>query len=288
MRNGAHDENVNGAERQQTPPVAAGRAGGDAPWPRPGRLHDAALGAWRWLVPFTAVAATAAWLAGALSGRAHGPGRVVLIVLGAGLTFVAAALPLWQHRRASDARADAIAAAEAARVRMRVTLNDALEPLVHVISELAETPMPSKARRRGEAIQFTVNTIAALTDADRVRVCFFRLDLGPPAGFHLDAFTGRAGAPDAPLRPGSRGSDAAMRMLRDGRWVLIDDLARRPAPFTWDHTPEYRTALVGPVNRAGLPIGLVTLDALQPGELARADLGVLRLLAELLGIALTT
>lgn len=239
-------------------------------------------------MPATAVAATVAWLAGVISGSAHGPVRIALIVVGAALTFVAAALPLWQHRRASDARTDAIAAAEAARARMRVTLNDALEPLVHVISQLGETPMPSKARRRGEAVQFTVNTIAALSDADRVRVCFFRLDLGPPAGFHLDAFTGRAGAPEASLHPGSSGSDAALRVLRDGRWVLIDDLASSPAPFNWDHAPEYRSVLIGPINRAGLPIGLVTLDALQPGELAHADLGVLRLLAELLGIALTT
>lgn len=254
----------------------------------PRRIRGSTLGAWRWLLPVTAVAATVAWLAGVTSGRAHGTLRIALIIVGAAFTFVAAGLPLWQHRRASEARADAIAAAEAARTRMRVALNDALEPLVHVISQLGEAPEPSKARRRGEAIQFTVNTIAALTDADRVRVCFFRLDLGPPARFHLDAFTGRAGAPDASLDPGSTGGDAAMRTLRDGRWVLIDDLARRQAPFKWDHTPEYRTALVGPVNRSGLPIGLLTLDALQPGELAHADLGVLRLLAELLGIALTT
>ena len=246
------------------------------------------MGAWPWLLPVTALAATAAWLAGVTSGRAHGWLRIALIVLGAGLTFVAAGLPLWQHRRASDARSDAIAAAEAARARMRVTLNDALEPLAHLISQLGETPEPTKARRRGEAIQFTVNTIAALTDADRVRVCFFRLDLGPPARFHLDAFTGRAGAPDASLDPGSPGGNAAMRALSDARWVLIDDLNRTPAPFAWDHAPEYRTALVGPVSRAGLPIGLLTLDALRPGELSHADLGVLRLLAELLGIALTT
>jgi GAF domain-containing protein len=45
--------------------------------------------------------------------------------------------------------------------------------------------------------------------------------------------------------------------------------------------------LIGPVFRSGKPVGLLTLDALQHGELAAADLPLLHLIAELLGIALS-
>ncbi len=251
-----------------------------------GRVHDWSLGEWHGLVPATVVAATAAWVVGALSGRAQGPGRTVLIVIGAVLTAAAAGLPLWQHRRASAARADATAAAQDARAAMRVTLDDALDPIVHLIARTSDAKGPDKARCRGEAIQLTVNTVAALTDADRVRVCFFTLQDGPPVQLHLDAFAGRAGAPDVVLAAGTAAGNAAIRALTKGQWILLDDITVQVPPFCWDHAPEYRTVLIGPVDRSGQPVGLLTLDALRPGEIANVDQALLHLLAQLLTVAL--
>src|SRR5580765_734590 len=78
------------------------------------RPVDWAIGQWRWLVPVTVVAAAFAWVFGLVAGRAHGAERIILILLGAVLTAVAAGTPLWQQRRATEARADAVIAARAA------------------------------------------------------------------------------------------------------------------------------------------------------------------------------
>jgi hypothetical protein len=253
----------------------------------PGAFRGWSLGRWRWLVPVTVAAGTAAWVAGALSGGTQGRLRLLLIALGAAFTATASGLPLWQYRRASEARSDAVDAAEEARVAMRIALEDALEPIVHVITRLGLAKGSEKARCRGEIVQLTVNTIAALTDANRVRVCFFALAEGPPQELHLDAFAGRAGAPRAGLVAGTATGNAALRTLSQGHWLLLADTDQEPPPFSWDDQPEFRTALIGPVGRPEEPAGMLILDAPGPGEIAHADPVLLHLLAELLAVALS-
>ena len=82
-------------------------------------------------------AATAAWLAGVTSGLATGGLRVLLMVCGAVFTATAAGVPLWQQARASQARADAVAAAQRARAAMRVAMQDALDPFAALLAQLA-------------------------------------------------------------------------------------------------------------------------------------------------------
>jgi hypothetical protein len=192
---------------------------------------DWAIGQWRWLVPVTAAAATFAWVAGLVAGRAHGPARIVLIVLGAALTAIAAGVPLWQQRRATQARADAVAVAREARAAMRTALEDALDPFVHLVGRLAEARGSDKARLRGAAIQLAVATIAALAGAERVRVCFFVLDEGPPRRLCAERFAGRAGAPNADFVEGSSAGDAALRMLRRGSWTYVPDITEEARRF---------------------------------------------------------
>lgn len=63
---------------------------------------------------------------------------------------------------------------------------------------------------------------------------------------------------------------------------------RRTRPrFWWDAAPTHRTFLAGPVATADTPFGLLTLDALHPGELADVDLALVQLLSGLLAAALS-
>jgi hypothetical protein len=245
-----------------------------------------ALGQWRWLVPVTVAAATFAWVLGVVSGRTHGEQRIAVILAGAVLTAVAAGTPLWQQRRASEARADARAAALAARAAMRLALEDALDPFVHLVGRLAEAKGADKVRLRGEAIQLAVTTIAALAGAERIRVCFFILDPGPPRLLRPERFAGRAGAPTVALAEGTAAGDAALRMISRGSWMLVEDTALERPRFRWDSEPTYRTLLAGPVATPDTLVGLLTLDALGPGELSQVDLILVRLLADLLAAAL--
>ncbi|HEV2783364.1 MAG TPA: hypothetical protein VGX25_28610 [Actinophytocola sp.] len=244
------------------------------------------VGQWPWLVPVAAFAATAAWVLGALSGQAAGAVRIAFIAIGAVLTSVAVGLPLWQQRRANQARADAVAAAQAARAAMRITLEDALDPFVHVVGALTTAKGADKARLRGAAVQLTVATIAGLAGAERVRVCFFELESGRPRRLRPERFAGRAGAPTVTLTEGEPAGDAALRMISRRAWTFIDDTRREPLPFSWDGSPEYRTVLLGPVATPEEVVGMLTVDALHPGELATVDPTLVRLLADLLAAAL--
>ncbi len=244
------------------------------------------VGQWRWLVPATVAVGAAAWVAGALSGRAHGDQRIALIVAGAVLTAGAMGLPLWQQRQAGEARVDAVIAARSARAAMRVALEDALDPFVHLIIRLTEARAADKPLLRGEAIQLAVTTIAALSDAERVRVSYFVHDAGPPRSLRPERFAGRYGAPNVVFTEGTTAGDAALRTLDRGNWVFVDDTEATPPQFWWDPQPAYRTLLAGPVASEHTVHGLLTLDALGPGELAQVDLPLVRLLADLLAAAL--
>jgi GAF domain-containing protein len=246
-----------------------------------------AIGQWRWLIPVTVAAATLAWVVGLFAGREHGAERIALVVFGAVLTAIAAGVPLWQQHRATEARADAVAAARAARAAMRIALEDALDPFVHLMGRLAEARGADKARLRGEAIQLAVTTVAALAGAERTRVCFFILDEGPPRRLHAERFAGRAGAPNAAFVEATGAGDAALRMIARGSWIYVADTAKEPRRFWWDTERTYRTFLAGPVATPDRDVGLLTLDALGPGELAQVDLTLVRLFADLLAVAIS-
>jgi len=239
---------------------------------------------WRRLFVVAVVAATAAWVAGALAGQTHGIARLAWIGGGAVLTAIAVGVPLWSQRRAAIAGGDAVQAAWSARAAMKIALEDALDPLAHLVAALADAPAADEPRMRGEAISLGVGTAVQLADTDRVRACFFSYGPGPPPSLRPERFSGRAGAPATVLTEGTRAGNAALRALSTNTPVYVSDTAERPG---WWGTPdEYGTFLAVPVSTATMPLGMLTLDALRPGALARVDLALIRLLASLLAAAL--
>jgi GAF domain-containing protein len=250
------------------------------------RPLDWAIGQWRWLVPVTVAAAACAWVAGLVAGRAFGAERLILVGCGALLTSLAAGLPLWQQRLASQARGDAVTAARVARAAMRVALEDALDPFVHLVGRLAEAHGSDKVRLRGEAIQLAVTTVAALAGAQRIRVCLFLLEEGPPRRLHAERFAGRAGPPTPDFYADTGAGGAVLRLLDRRAWTYVEDTAVDSPRIWWDTERAYRTYISGPVATPDDILGLLTLDALTPGELSDVDLTLTRLLADLLATAL--
>ncbi len=254
-------------------------------------------GEWRWLLPLVVSASTAAWLTGVTSGRTAGDLRIALMACGALFTATASGVPLWQQARTSRARADAIAAAQAARAAMRVALQDALDPFAALLLQLATARPDDKPLLRGEAIGLAVTTIAQVCEPGlaaapgaprRLRVCYFALDPGPPRTLIPRAHAGRAGAPTVSFGQGTRAGRFLLRIADDG-WTAIDDTGQLRVPVWWDDDRQYRTFAAGPVpGPGGEPAGLITVDALAPGGLATLDLPLVRLLTHLLSLALQT
>ena len=250
---------------------------------------------WRWLVPVTVVAAVSAWLVSLFTGEVHGALRVLLIAAGALFTGAAAGVPLWQQGRAVRARADAIASAQTARAQMRIALEDALEPFTALLVQVALARGNERTRLRGEAIQIALTSIAQLSvfashqefaGPRRVRACLFLLDPGPPRRLVPSSFAGRSGAPNVTFDSSTRAGQAMLRTVDDG-WVLVEDTHRQTVVPWWDEERGYRTYAAGPLpGSEGSPLGLLTVDALAPGELIGLDLPLLRVIAHLLSLAL--
>jgi hypothetical protein len=250
---------------------------------------------WRWLLPVAVTAATAAWLAGVTSGLATGGLRVLLMVCGAVFTATAAGVPLWQQARASQARADAVAAAQRARAAMRVAMQDALDPFAALLAQLATARPRQKPLLHGEAIQLALTTIAQVSDPDevsrpggprRLRVCYFALDPGPPRRLVPQMYAGRSGAPCVSFDQSTRAGQFLLHIAGDG-WTVIENIGQLRAPVWWDEEHQYRAFAAGPVRGArDEPVGLLVVDALTPDDLARLDLPLVRLIARLLSLAL--
>ena len=252
---------------------------------------------WKWLLPVTVSASVTAWLVSVFAGEVHGAGRVPLLAAGAVFTATAAGVPLWQQRRAAQARADAIASAQTARAQMRIALEDALEPFTALLLQLAISRGTERTRLRGEAIQLALTSIGQLSvftgpeepsRPRRVRVCLFLLSPGPPRQLVPSSFAGRSGAPTVTFDATTRAGQAMLRILDDG-WALVDDTDTRTVVPWWDEERKYRTYAAGPVpGTDATPVGLLTVDSLVPGDLTGLDLPLLRLIAHLLSLALQT
>jgi hypothetical protein len=251
----------------------------------------------RWLLPVAVAAATAAWLSGVASGRVAGEWRVVLMACGAVFTAAATGVPLWQQARAAQARADAVAAAQEARVAMRVALQDALDPFAALLAQIATVRPRQKPLLRGEAIELALTTIvqisqspagAAQGEHTRLRACYFTLDRGPPRRLIAQTYAGRAGGPTVVLDETTQAGQFLLRIAGSG-WTVIEDLHGMHTPVWWDQEHQYRAFAAGPVPGLGdEPTGLLVIDALHPVGLAGVDLALVKLIARLLGLALRT
>lgn len=250
---------------------------------------------WRWLLPVAVAASTAAWLTGVMSGRATGGLRIALMIVGAVFTAAAAGVPLWQQARASRGRADALAAAQAARAAMRLAMQDALDPFAALLLQLVTARPRQKPLLRGEAIGLAVTTIAQVSEPGgvmdpgtprRLRVCYFALEPGPSRTLVPRAYAGRSGAPTVSFDRTTRAGQFLLRIVDDG-WLTIDDMRQLRVPVWWDEEHQCRTFAAGPVRGpGGEPAGLITVDALAPGDLATLDLPLVRLISHLLSLAL--
>jgi hypothetical protein len=246
---------------------------------------------WRWLLPLVVAASTGAWLAGVIAGRSGGAPRVAWIVAGVVFAAIAAGVPLWQQARAAWAQADAVEAARTARAAMRIAMEDALDPFVALLRQLAAAKGSDRARLRGEALQLALTSLAQVAVPDgpgrtRVRVCYFALQPGPPRRLVPQSYAGRAGAPTVVFDESTRAGQFLLRVAGDG-WIVVDDTGEQRTPVWWDEERAHRTFAAGPVAGADdEAVGVITLDALEPGELAELDLPLVRLITHLLSLAL--
>ena len=243
--------------------------------------------AWPWVgiaVVFVVLSPVASILTRDATGRASF-GWVAVQALATAAAFL---IPQIRQIRSEQRQARAEEREFDTRVEVELAFNDALEPVVRLLGELAqETDHVERERRRAQMVPLVLTTTAQLTGQDRVRACWFALDPGPPERLQPQESLGRAGPVTTVFARGTPAGDAALDLVTASAQLVLDD---RPAgqPDLWrlDDTAAYRSLVVVAVTVGNVAHGMITLDALEPDSFDDDDVALVRLMAGLLGAAM--
>jgi hypothetical protein len=224
----------------------------------------------------------------ALFRSASGTWLVILVVVQVAATGLAFVIPQARQVVASRSEATAEERELDARVETRVAMNDALDPILRLLGNLALEPDEvTRNQMRAQTIPLVLKTAAEFIGPDRSRACWFKLEPGPPTRLAPEDFAGRAGSPSTTFVAGTPAGDAAIGLVLGDQDRLCEDIVADPPPG-WDSTRQrdYRTFISVSVIAGDTAYGMLTLDALAPGELDADDMGLLRLMAGILAVAL--
>src|ERR1700733_5966322 len=203
-------------------------------------------------------------------------------------SVTAAGVPAYEQIRKERLRAQAQQAAVDAAVAMRVTMNDALDPIVRQLGRVAT----AGGRREREALQeatvaMVVDSAAHLAGSGRVRACLFRFGTGTGRVLVPSQYSGRVDDPLEPITEGTVEGDLVFGMIRHNQHLFCPDLDAEPPPGWRITAPQtYRSFAAVPVAAGQNAFGMLMVDALEPGGIRRTDVPLIRLLAGLLADAL--
>lgn len=244
--------------------------------------------AWPW-VAVALVFVVLSPVASMLTRDATGRTSVLWVVVQALATAAAFLVPQVRQIRSEQRQAKAEEREFDTRVEVQLAFNDALEPVVRLLGELAlETRRGPREQLRAQMVPLVLTTAAGLTGQDRVRACWFALDPGPPQRLAPQESLGRAGPVTTVLARGTPAGDAALDLVTtNGQLLLHDRPAETPQAWQLDEPAASRSLVVVAVTVGNVAYGMITLDALEPDGFDDDDVALLRLMAGLLGTALS-
>ena len=203
-------------------------------------------------------------------------------------SVTAAGVPAYEQIRKEQMRARAQRAAVDAAVAMRVTMNDALDPIVRQLGRVATATGKHEREALQEAtIPMVLDSAAHLAGSGRVRACLFRFAPGTPRVLVPAQYSGRVDDPLEPIAEGTVEGDLVFGMIRHNQHLFSPDLDAAPPPGWRVTAPQtYRSFAAVPVAAGQNAFGMLMVDALEKGGVRRADVPLIRLLAGLLADAL--
>ncbi len=231
---------------------------------------------------FAGLAAAAAYAAQIHANDSPTWLKWTLAVLGGVATVIALVIPIRGRAKAEDA-------AKRADSHYRVALNDVLLPLTDILDSVvtASSNTRKRAAAQGAAKIYIVNSVRELVAAPRARACYYeyehdgRVETLTCNGVH----SGRAQQPQ-PIFSGENTDHLSIfQLLRNREAEYRADLTVN-APAYFPANRDYQTYISAPVATSKEIMGLITLDALAPGDLVPEDEQLVRFLAQLLAVAL--
>lgn len=175
---------------------------------------------------------------------------------------------------------------------MKALMHACMQPLARSLIVLAsKTTKPARVGPLESVLWTTLTAAISLTRTDRSRASFFKAvreggeDVLIP---HPTLTTGRG---DAPMSRFVRSSGEGMEVWRRataGEVTFYPNILTDPPPgMDGERDRHYQTFITAPVETRGELVGLLTINAPHPGDLTEDDCGVMRVLATLVGVALT-
>ncbi|HWG62671.1 MAG TPA: GAF domain-containing protein [Streptosporangiaceae bacterium] len=202
-------------------------------------------------------------------------------------SVTAAGVPAYEQIRKERMRARAQKAAVDAAVAMRVTMNDALDPIVRQLGRVVTASRHQREALQEAVIPLVLDSAAYLAGSGRVRACLFRFAPGAPRALIPAHYSGRVDDPLDPITDGTPAGDLVFAMIRHNQHLFFPDLDAHPPPGWRPTAPQtYKSFAAVPVAAGEHAFGMLMVDTLEAGGVRRADVPLIRLLAGLLAAAL--
>lgn len=171
-----------------------------------------------------------------------------------------------------------------------VEINNVLAPLTKALVRVAAAD--TLPRKRIAAVAFLVNATAScvgLTPAKLCRATFYSITGEPGSRVFVPWETvGRSDPPFSKFREDDSGEGAEVwRVASTGDYRFVEDTHRDLVPhFDRQRERKYRTFITMPVMFSDAPVGLLTLNAPEPGDLSADDVESMRFIADLAATAI--
>jgi hypothetical protein len=203
-------------------------------------------------------------------------------------SVIAAGVPAYEQVRKERMRATAEQSAVEAAVAMRVTLNDALDPIVRQLGRVVTASGGRERQAQQEGmVAMVVDSAARLVGSGRVRACLFRFAPGTPRVLVPTQYSGRVDDPLQPITEGTPEGGLVFGMIRHNHHLLYPDTdASLPPSWPVAEPQTYKSFSAVPVAAGPNAFGMLMVDALEKGRIRQLDVPLLRLLAGLLADAL--
>lgn len=199
------------------------------------------------------------------------------VVVGVIASVLQAASHTWRNRISQSEGAEA--------GRLRVAMQDALQPVAELISSMPSMGKREREARLAEVCQQAVGALTLLLkDVDRLRAVIYAIDEGGNS-MACVAYQGRGQKP-RPFERGTDRGDRALEMVAKGGNIFVPDLETDLVPVDYGGTAgDYRTFISAAISTGEAAFGMVTVDAPTAHDLVGTDQQIVMLVADLLAIA---
>lgn len=208
------------------------------------------------------------------------------LVVTAGGTWVTGRLSTQQARRRQAAAEES---ERMARIDTRIQIADVLRPLAETLAKMPALTKAEKLQQCESMKRGVVDAVAELLGPERSRAGWFEYHDQKPARLVpvAELRRGRADPQRTEFVRGTPEGDSALELLDNDTTRFCADVDLDPPPgWSSEAHSGYRTFIAAGVVAEGRKFGMLTLDALEPGDLTDDDLYSISLLAKLLAAAL--